>query len=67
MVQDLLAMTTDTYIAAIFGCTAEQVAAQKQKNAAQLRDMEIKARSEGKKINNYTAEQLAAMADRISR
>lgn len=49
-------------IAARFGCTVQQVRDQYTANAAQLRSMERKARERGRKVNGYTADQLATHA-----
>jgi hypothetical protein len=44
--------------------SVSQLAAQYAKNAAGLRTMHAKAVDTGKKVNNYTADQLSEMADR---
>lgn len=46
-------------IAKMFGCTEEQAKAQYARNAAQLAEMEAKANSIGRKVNGFTAQQLA--------
>ena len=46
-------------IAKMFGCTEEQAKAQYARNAAQLAEMEAKAASTGRKVNGFTAQQLA--------
>lgn len=53
-------------VARLFRCTVEQVKSQYARNAAQLRRMADKAAASGRKVNGYTAEQLAAHAARAS-
>lgn len=52
----LLAMAT------ILGCTPAQVKFQLSRNARQLREMEAQARSTGREVNGYSADDLGAMA-----
>jgi hypothetical protein len=52
---------TPKQVAAIFGCTQEQAAAQMQRNAKDLRAMAVKAAAKGKH-NGYTQAQLVAGA-----
>jgi hypothetical protein len=54
------------YSAKLFGCTPDQVRKQQEANAAQLLQMANKAKKTGKKVNGYTAEALAKLADSIS-
>lgn len=50
-------MTKDQ-ICKLFGCSIEQINNQFKANAEGLKRMEHKAISTGKKVNNFTAEQL---------
>lgn len=52
--------------AAKFGCTVEQAQRALDKNVAQLSEMRDRARSTGKKVNNYTADQLDAAIARLT-
>jgi hypothetical protein len=54
---------TPAQIAALFGCTPDQVRAQFTKNAAQLDSLASKASAKSKKVNGYTAAQLRQLAD----
>lgn len=56
-------MRTLEQVCAFLGCTEEQAKAQFRKNAAQLRQMEAIARAKGRKVSNFTADQLASMAE----
>lgn len=58
---------TQEQIAKFFKCTPEQLAAQHARNAADLTKMGDKAAKTGKKVNGYTAAQLAAMADKSAK
>lgn len=55
-------MRTLEQVCAFLGCTEEQAKAQFRKNAAQLRQMEAIARAKGRKVSNFTADELAGMA-----
>lgn len=50
-------------IARVFGANADSVKALFARNAAELDGMRAKAVRAGKKVNGYTADQLAAMSD----
>jgi len=52
---------------AIFGCTPAQAESQMRKNLAGLQTMEQKARSTGRKVNGYTAEELAGMIAKVKK
>ena len=52
----------ESQIAKFFGCTPEQLAAQRAHNAADLSKLAGKASATGKKVRGYTAAQLAALA-----
>lgn len=56
-------MRTIAQVCAFLGCTEEQAKAQFRKNAAQLRKMEAIARAKGRKVSNFTADELASMAE----
>lgn len=58
---------TEQQVAQRFGCTIEQVRAGHASNARALRGMLFKARTAGKKVNGYTAEQLQAHVDRTEK
>lgn len=57
---------TAAEIAAKFGCTVEQVDAQRAKNKATLVEMYEKALRTGRKVNGYTADQLGRLIDGIN-
>lgn len=57
----------ESQIAKFFGCTPQQLAAQRASNAKDLAKLAGKARATGKKVRGYTAEQLAAMADKSAK
>lgn len=54
-----------TKTAAIFGCSPQQAESQMKKNLAGLEAMASKARSTGRKVNGYSADELASMADKV--
>jgi hypothetical protein len=54
-------------IAKFFKCTPEALAAQYAYSAADLAKMKEKAEKTGKKVNGYTAEQLAAMSSKMEK
>ena len=58
-------MNTPAQVAKVFGCTVEQARAQMKANAAQLRALRIRAESTGRKVNGYTAAQLAERAAKM--
>lgn len=51
----------------IFGCTPAQAEAQMRKNLEGLQSMEKKARSTGRKVNGYTADDLAGMIAKLKK
>lgn len=51
-------------ICRLFGCTMQQLNEQYSANAAVLWQMHDKSIKIGKKVNGYTADQLAEMADK---
>lgn len=55
-------MPTTQQIAAIFGCTEDQVRKQFARNARQLSQMAAKAEATGRKVGNSTAQELRAFA-----
>lgn len=57
---------TPEQIAKMFGCTTAQVGKQFAANAAQLQAMAKKAKQTGRKVNGYTAAELAAHAARFA-
>ena len=50
-------------IAGLLGCTEAQIRAQFAQNAKQLAAMADKAKTTGRKVNGYTAEELRSSAD----
>ena len=54
-------MYTEEQIVKVLGCTVDQLRSQNAKNAAQLALMLHKAVTTGRKVNNFTAEQLREM------
>jgi hypothetical protein len=56
-----------TKTAAIFGCSPQQAEVQMRKNLAGLQSMEAKARSTGRKVNGYTADDLAGMIAKVKK
>lgn len=52
---------------AIFECSPSQAEAQMRKNIAGLESMEKKARTTGKKVNGYTADDLAGMIAKVKK
>lgn len=54
-------------ICQMFGCTMEQLNAQYAANARTLEGMHKKAKRTGKKVNDYTEQQLKAHTERYNR
>lgn len=51
----------------LFGCTKQQATAQAEKNLKGLQEMHAEAASQGKKVNGYTADELAFMVAKFKR
>lgn len=56
---------TPEQIAALFGCTVEQVGRQFAKNYQGLRQMYEQACATGRRVNGYTSEQLRQMMNAL--